>query len=243
MSAYIRPQSAGEILRNAVRLYRTNFQKFFLAYLIPILPFAVLQAIALDISPKLRLIAYILYFLASMVAMLPVTVVLSDICLDNEPSLRRAFRRVFGRSAGHLVWTVLLSWAITMLGLLLCVVPGVVFSIWYVFAPTIVVLESVGGWASLKRSKELGKGFYLRNFGVLLLCIAVSFSGSFFLGMIWGAISVLAGLPLMAAQVVATALSLLLTPVSLIATVLMYYDMRARKEAYDNALLAEDLRR
>lgn len=243
MSAYLRPQSTGEILRNAVRLYRTNFRKFFLVYLIPILPFAVLQVVGIDHSPELWCIATILYSLVSMVAVLPITIVLSDICLDNEPSVRRAFRRVFDRSSGQLVWTILLSWAIILLGLFLCIVPGVVFWVWYLFALTIVVLERVGGSASLRRSKELGKGYYLRNLGVVLLCLAVSFLGSLFLGMIVGAISQFAGLPLTAGNIVATALSLLLTPISLIATVLMYYDMRARKEAYDNALLAEDLRR
>ncbi|HEX9941028.1 MAG TPA: hypothetical protein VGG03_03350 [Thermoanaerobaculia bacterium] len=244
MSAYVRPQSAGEILRNSAHLYRKNFRALFLTYLIPLLPVSIVYVIAYESgSPALLYTTLALLLLAFGFAVIPVTVVLSDICLGNEPGIRRAFRRAFDRSAGQVMGTYLLSTAVTILGLLLCIVPGVVFTIWYLFALIVVVLERVGGWTALRRSKELGQGFFLRNFGVLLLCYALIFAGSLFIWMILILVGMITGPHMMIAQIVAQIFNLLLNPILVIATVLMYYDMRSRKEAYDSAALAEDLRR
>jgi hypothetical protein len=244
MSAYIRPQSAGEILRNAMHLYRTNFREFFLVYLVPTLPVSVVYVIALDIgSPKLSYAAAALALLAGAFAVMPITVVLSDICLGNEPSVRRAFRRAFDRSFGQLIGTFLLYMVIITLGLILCVIPGLVFYGWYLFALTIVVLERTGGWAALRRSKELGQGCYLRNLGIFFLVNLIIIIGSSLTGGIFFAASEFAGLHLTVAKIAANTINMFLAPIVVITTVLMYYDMRARKEAYDNAALAEDLRR
>jgi len=244
MSTYIRPQSVGEILRNSPRLYRDNFRKFFLTYLVPQFPFSIFYIISLELqSCVLISIAAILMTAAGLFAGIPITVMLSDICLGNEPSLRRAYRRAFGRSAGQLIGTFFLSMAIVLGGFIICIIPGLIFSIWYTFATIVVVIEGLAGRRALRRSKELGQGFYLRNFGVLFLCSVMVQVCSFLVGFALANVASALGLHNLVAGIPSVAVSLLLSPITLIAAVLLYYDLRARKEAYDSAALAEDLRR
>jgi hypothetical protein len=244
MGTYIRSQSAGEILRNSAHLYQQHFRKFFLTYLLPLFPFPIFYIVSVELqSCVLMSIALILMTTASLFAGIPITVMLSDICLGNEPSVHRAYRRAFGRSAGQLIGTFFLYTGIVLGGFILCIIPGLIFSIWYTFATIVVILERLAGRRALRRSKELGQGFYLRNFGVLFLCSMIVQVGSALVGFALAQAATALGLHNLVAGIPSMAVSLLLSPITLIAAVLLYYDMRARKEAYDSAALAEDLRR
>ena len=109
--------------------------------------------------------------------------------------------------------------------------------LWFVFVPIVVVLENTWGKEALKRSKNLGKDFYLRTLGliVIIMCISALFGGiahaalaNFITGFYFHALLL-------------NAIQILVQPLTLIMIVLSYYDLRVRKEAYDIATLAEDL--
>jgi hypothetical protein len=99
-----------------------------------------------------------------------------------------------------------------------------------------VVLENTSGVAALKRSKNLGKDYYLRTFGLFLL---MTLFAALFGGVVGGVFGFLfqGQLPIF----LLTAIQILVQPLALIMIVLSYYDLRARKEAYDTTALAEDL--
>jgi hypothetical protein len=105
----------------------------------------------------------------------------------------------------------------------------------------------VSGPAALSRSAALGKGFYMRNVGVLLLGLCMLVAVSIVLGLTLAAISLATGAESSAAgwfARVAPAFFLLgLYPLIFINITLMYYDLKVRKEAYDLRALAEDLQR
>jgi len=243
MSSFIRSQSAAEILRNAAYLYRTHFWVLFLAYLLPMAPFLVADGAAQASGSKALAGAVdLVMFLALSLATFPTTVVLSDICLGNEPDLRRAFRLLAADSIGKTLGTYILSIVICLLGFVLLVVPGLVFCAWYAFVIPVTVLEANWGWKALQRSKSLGKGHYWRIFGTLLVCTSVVLIVALLLGIVLGFIASRIGVPMLPTLIVGNILSCLPNPMVSIVTVLLYYDLRARKEAYDSAALAEDLK-
>jgi hypothetical protein len=241
MEDYVRRHTAGSILRSAVRIY---FQHAAILAASAFVPWLVVFGIELVRWQEQQAgWPVVLAMILSLFNMVPNTVLISDICVGNRPSLARAYRRAFGKETGTVLLTMVLVLVILAVGFLLLVVPGIVFSMWYSFAGPVVALERTTARRALTRSRELGKGYYLRNLGVFLLAALVILTPSFVLGVVWGAIVALANLPLPLSHIVGGVIGALIAPPISVAVVLLYYDLRVRKEAYDSAKLAEDLRR
>ncbi|PPK73935.1 hypothetical protein B0F87_11346 [Methylobacter tundripaludum] len=252
MKNYLNEQSAGMIIRNSVGIYLTNFKALFLIYCLPVLPFMLLEAYSkTNGQVRMVIIAAVIKILVSILVFLPMTVAVSDISLGNRPTIGRSYRCIFSKSVGSFFITYLLLVIVIAVGFIFLVVPGLLFLIWYALTFQVVLLERLSGWKALKRSKELGVGFYWRNYGVLFLTNIICFIFIMILTMsLGGASGYLGGtfFPdfktfLVFLEFVWGAIGLVAAPPMLIAPVLIYYDMRARKEAYDINTLAEDLAR
>ena len=243
MENYVREHSFGSILKSTFAIYVSGFWTFFLTYFLPVFPFMAIQQEAqfreqwllFWLSAIAGAVVGIFAYGASVVSV-------SDICLGNRPSLVRSYSRVFGPVAWKMFVTSLLQLVIVAIGFLLLIIPGMVFMVWLLFSPIIVVLEGPWGRAALKRSKALGKGYYWRSFGVFLVLIVIA-------GVIGGVIGGVISLAVshatdhwafrLAILAIPAGVSI---PIAFITFVLIYYDLRARKEAYDARLLAEELR-
>jgi hypothetical protein len=125
----------------------------------------------------------------------------------------------------------------------------VYFMVKYLFIPQAVILDGTGAMEGLKRSFSLSSGYWWRTFGIyMLVAIIVGIIGSL-LG--YGILLVdyifksIPGVPdavvLAIGGVLMTIISLILNPLSSIASTLLYYDLRIRKEGFDLILLAESL--
>jgi hypothetical protein len=180
--------------------------------------------------------------LGSMFVSFPLTVAISEICLGIKPSVGRSYQRAFAQP-GKLVGTYLLTLAVILLGFVLLLIPGVVFSVWYTFVGPVVVLESLAGRAALRRSRELGRGYYFRNFGAILLAqLIVSLLGVMLGTALAMALMFSTPISLEGLQFASGVVTLVVAPPGIIVFVLLYYDMRVRKEGYAAAQLADDLR-
>ena len=113
---------------------------------------------------------------------------------------------------------------------------------WLILTPSVAVLEGLGGMSALKRSRSLGKGYNWRNFGVLILLVVICAVIGGIIGGLFGGFFP-RSLGTFSHRVLLILIQLLTAPLTWIAIVLFYYDLRVRKEAYDAAALAEDLRR
>lgn len=254
MKTYVCEQSLGRIIGSSFKIYIKNLRSLFLIYFLPVFPFAALaQHAQLVNNTWVRIAAYIVSFFMSIFVIPPITVAVSNICLGNKASLMHSYRYVFDKGLGRFLLTYLLLLLAIAIGYILLFVPGIFCSLWFMFALQVAILERVSGRKALKRSKELGKGFYLRNLGVLsVMVIIASVAGTVLAGLFGGIVGLSFGMlaPNMAnsqvfillCSTLGIAASHLLYPIAIIGTVLLYYDMRVRKEAYDNATLAEDLR-
>jgi hypothetical protein len=243
---YLKAYSAGSIIATSWRLYLREWRTIFLIYILPLLAAHILNTLIKHTGPPGVIIAALGSFIASTFVVFPTTVAISEICLDMKPTLARSYRRAFAQP-GKLIGTYLMSLAIVVAGFLLLFVPGMVFSVWYMLVGPVVVLEALAGKAALKRSRELGRGYYWRNlwtiFAGTMLAIIVILVVTFAIGLVLAYFNLI-GEPWAAAfgDFIGGVLGLIGAPPISIMPVLIYYDMRARKEGYAASQLADDLR-
>jgi hypothetical protein len=88
--------------------------------------------------------------------------------VNRDASIGDALKFSMGR-LGKLVGTSILGGLIIGVGYLMCVIPGILFAVWYAFITQIVVVEGLAGDKALSRSKKLGSGFYGRIFAMTFL--------------------------------------------------------------------------
>ena len=253
MTNYIRSYSAGDILRSSLAIYWANFTTIAAISVLPMLPVVIVQGVSeleKGITPSDFLVV-LLNILIGLLTTASITVAVSDVCLGHEPHLQRSYRRAFSEMPGKVIGTGLLLFVILGVGFILLLVPGVLFFLWYLLAIPVVVLERVGGMAALRRSRELGKGFFLRNAGVYLLLFVVLyvpfvitiFGGGTLFGYLGDSLGLDEHTILLVSASLGGIIGALFTPIFTIGIVLLYYDMRVKKEAYDLQSLADELRR
>jgi hypothetical protein len=242
--SYLQTYTVGSIVRNSWSIYFQNWLALLLIYVIPQAAVSIVDALIRtggEPEPLVVITMFVLQLLASMFVTFPATVAVSEICLGIKPNVGRAYRRAFAQP-GRLVGTYLLAFVIIFLGYVALLIPGIVVSLWYMFIGPVVVLESLAGRAALKRSRELGKGYYLRNLGILWLNILLLVLLAGLLGGLVGILGYFAGLGPEGGRFLGSLMGLIVAPPSAISVVLLYYDMRVRKEDYGATQLAEDLR-
>lgn len=227
---YVRERSSGEIVRDALKIYRANFAIIFAVYFFSAFLWEFIYEI-LDHTnswPRGKWFFKFLGLLMPFVAGVQLTSVVAQIYLAYEVNTKKIFRRPTTLSKAVLTGILVI--------LLFPIYPLTMFAV------PVVVLENVWGFRALKRSWELGHHYYLRNFVLFILPYTAYFLISLFLG-----VSVLLFQPetLMSILLVGMkeAVVSLITPLAIITTVLLYYDMRVRNEAYDIVSLAEELKK
>lgn len=243
MECYVRQQSIGEIIRSSLDIYVHNFITIFLLYTIPIIPIQILMNEILA-AKKLGIfyILCLLNFIMFLFVWAAITIAISSICLGNKPSVVLSYRHVFNSMPAKLLATNLLQLVVLCLGFILLIVPGFVFMFWFIFTSIVVIMEDNWGLSALKRSKEIGKNNYLRIVGLILVQLISFTVFGFVLGAIFGLL-----FPHLIGQwhfrLFLSVIQDLVTPLGQIMLILLYYDLRARKESYDITALEEDLKR
>jgi hypothetical protein len=156
---------------------------------------------------------------------------------DWKDSLRFAFQRI--RS---LIWLAIMSGFLIVVGLVLCVVPGIWLAVsWFVAVPVLLV-EGERGWSALKRSFDLVKSRFWPVLGVAALGQIISSVISAILGagfILLTAFVIHGELASFLGSAIASSLaSILITPFIAATTAIVYLDLRVRKEGLDLELLA-----
>ena len=137
-----------------------------------------------------------------------------------------------------------LAGLLSVLGAILCVLPGIYLWVSFSVAVPVLLTEGVRGRKALGRSRALVRGFWWRVFAVAILgYILTAIIGGAITGLIVGisfastSPDSFAGIVL---NVVAGTLSKVLTTPFVAAFVtVLYFDLRVRKEAFDLQLLAQ----
>lgn len=243
-------QTAGTLLRNIGHVMREHFGALMLCGVLPIIPgYVLMQTGVVTQSAVLTLIGLLVYFFAVFLGTGALTIAISDICLGHRPAAGPTYRRVLsGGRWKQILMTGLMTGLGMIVGMLLLVLPGLWFFSRVIFASTIVVLERRTWRAAITRSFELTKGQAWRLSLLLLLPCLLAYVLVVLVGIVIAIVVMLAVSedaatgPLV--EMVVTVFSLIVVmPAAGTAMVLLYYDQRVRREAYDAVALAEDLMR
>jgi hypothetical protein len=168
----------------------------------------------------------------------------SESYLGNEITVGQAYRFVLPKFL-TLIWAGICVALVVYLGIFLCVVPGIIFGLWFALTTPAIVVEDLKATKGMSRSKALVSG----NLGKVL---SVGFL-VFLLGLVVTApanyVSSLGGimfpsnvtLILFVNQLVSVLAQILVVPVGGTAYILLYYDLRIRKEGFDLQMLAESI--
>lgn len=183
------------------------------------------------------LLSGLAFVLSSAAALRAVTVAYLGGTPDWRESLRLALHRL-----GALVWlSILMSLGLT-LGFVLCVVPGIWLAVGWSLAFVALVAEDLSGIRALRRSRNLVRGRWWATFGVLLIAFILN-----------AVVDQIVAIPLVIISFVSEdsligfALSALANIISDVITtpfvaavfVLVYFDLRVRKEGFDLQLMAQ----
>jgi len=122
-----------------------------------------------------------------------------------------------------LLFVISRSPAVIVIGILFLIPAAFYLMTLFFFTMPVVVIEDIWLVDAIKRSMELGKGYYLRNL-VILLAISVA------LAIILMVVSIpLSFIPFLG-QLTSMAIQVVVTPITMILIMILYFDMRVRKE-------------
>ncbi|MCA9412585.1 MAG: hypothetical protein KC944_15325 [Candidatus Omnitrophica bacterium] len=248
----LKAMSIGGILDTALRLYKDHFSTFLMVGLIVFVPYtAVLLAIVATSgappgyeegisNPGGGLGTVLYYFVVYPLSTGAMVCLISSTYLGRDMSATQSYLRALQR-IGTLLLTNLLYGLWVFIGFLLLIVPGILFSLWYMLATSIVVLEGTSSFVSLGRSKSLMKGNLSKGFVLQFLVICLALIGYF-------GISTLVAVPATFLEFESIYLDIIMEsfleafflPFTTGAIVLLYYDLRVRKEAFDLEQLASE---
>ena len=169
----------------------------------------------------------------------------SETYLGHEVSVGEAYRFVWPK-----VWTIIgaamLVGSVTSLGFLLLVVPGIIFALRYAITTPAIVLENLKARQGMKRSKQLASGNLGKVFGVGFVAAVISLLIGYLAAGAGGIVGSVVAAPESAifvflVQIFSIGGHVLATPISTGAMILLYYDLRIRKEGFDLEMLAKSL--
>jgi hypothetical protein len=266
MPTILRPMSTGELLDRTFTLYRKHFLLFVGIVALPNLAHLAVQLGVIVFNPAVapgrfdwsRVASQFLwgaaslgvYLLALAASQAATVVAVSGVHLDKPVSVTASFEAI-KRRIPQLLWIMVAVGIGIFVGFLLLIVPAILLTLRWSLTIPVAVLENAGFRVATRRSAELTKGNRGRIFLVYLL-----------FGVLMYAISAIWEVPLFA-FVVSTLRSGHLTalpawfriyaasgsfltqclvgPLVTIATALIYYDERVRKEGFDLQYMISNL--
>lgn len=144
-------------------------------------------------------------------------------------SIKRSFQLLL-----PMIWVTFLVGICTVGGLLLCIIPGVVFFFRYFLSTEVLVIEGIRGWGALQRSKTLMLSDRSRHYNTIFLVLLL-------IGVIQMAVGQSTALiPNQWIQIAASVLvSAVLYAFGAVASVVFYFSCRCKADNFDLARLAE----
>jgi Membrane domain of glycerophosphoryl diester phosphodiesterase len=225
----------GRTLSNSWRVFSANFVKVFLitivvtAVYVGLSRFVPRSAVPSSEVPKLAVLIVIgvlailiLYTLAQAAILYVAFQSMRGRVVGIAEALRRGLSR-FGAIVGLAILVGFGIW----IGLILLIVPGIMFALrWSVALPACVV-EGLGPLASMKRSAQLTKGHRWKLFGIFLLLWVVSALAGLLIGLLLKPAGVVV------TQVVQAVWNAAWTAFWYVTLVMIYHDLRVIKEGVD----------
>lgn len=163
--------TAKDIITASFSLYKNNWRKFFPYLIMIFLPTLIISFLG---AASLYLYVYLpssnftssLILLAVIIAGMIFTIWVAAAftktlyaCANCQEPV--AWKETMANSS-HLIWPIIFTSALVALivlgGTILFIIPGIIFTIWYIFISYVIILEGKTGLSALRASKELVVG-------------------------------------------------------------------------------------
>jgi hypothetical protein len=155
------------------QLYGARFDTFAKIILIPAAIVALGSLMAMDRGAT---VAVVLGGLISFIGF--IVFIFAEIALLIAVVNGTDFKESYRRSPGlfwSLVWVSVLGAVVTLGGIVMLIVPGIMMGIWFAFSRYLVIAENRRGMGALTQSREYARGYWWAIFGrALLMGIAVA---------------------------------------------------------------------
>ncbi|TMA38675.1 MAG: hypothetical protein E6J79_05970 [Deltaproteobacteria bacterium] len=236
MAYEIRAMSFAEILDTGFRLLRDHFALLVGLSALVNVPVALanfgIQQGVLTHGRGVALVGLLLYSLvAGPIVGTAVTFAVGELYVGHPITAGHALRHIL-RLVGPLAVTGLLSGLAICAGFLLLVVPGIYAMLAFMLLWQVVVLEGISGRAAMRRSRTLMRGNMRRGFGITVLGVLIG-------GLVGGVLGVaLKFLGPMIAELGGALAQAMNNAFVAAVEVVLYFDIRCRKEAFDLEHLA-----
>lgn len=215
-----RLRSVGELLGDSWGLYKSRFVPLLCLYLLSLVLLVAIAVTGAGIGAALAFLFPLdkklvvaggigLGLIPGLIAFCWGTAALTFATLDEALSIKEALRRGW-ENLWAFVWIGCLLGFILTGGILLFVIPGIVFMGWFLFSPFVLAGECRRGMDALLSSKGYVEGYWFSVFLRVLVILLISF--------------VLSMIPM-----IGSLLSLLFGPFVLISMKLIYDDLKALK--------------
>lgn len=263
MKMQIGAMSVGDILDRGLKMLLARLPSYYAINVIVLLPYLLFQLAmpawqtgpmtgraAAGIFLSVPLLALLLLIILRPIGTAAILHIVAQEFIDQRASMGDAFRFAFHRF-GRLLGASLLAGLIIGVGMFLCLVPGILFAIWYVFVGQVVVVEGLKGDRALARSKDLTSGHRMRVFGMFLLFIVIGGVLGYLAGLLNTVLPSTEMVPSASGPriiinfgnyaiqtVVGVLVNILVESYGAICWTLFYFDLRNRKEGFDLELAA-----
>jgi len=241
-AALPRPLGIGEILSTAFGFYRRHWKTLLAIAAVVVVPFTLLQYLfgdwiraqgevttnevvstsswALATAGLVTAVSAVLMFTVLTGA---ITRAVAAEVAGEDPTVEQSYRFGFHRLGSVLLVSVLVGLA-TMIGLILFIIPGIFIAVRLAVSIEALVIEGRRGTQAMTRSWELVGGHWWHAFGTLVVA-----------GLLTGVVNAVITSPFSGGgwliQAIAAAVATVVTlPYGALVGVLLYLDLRARKE-------------
>jgi hypothetical protein len=252
-AALPRPLGIGEILSTAFQLYRRHWRTLLAIAAVVVVPLTLLQYLLGDwlrsrgevtsyqqistatwAAGAAGLVAGLAGLLMYLVLTGAITRAVAAEVAGQDPSVEQSYRFGFHRLGSVLLVSVLVGLA-TIAGLILFIIPGIWIGVRLAVSVEALVVEGRRGTQAMGRSWELVGGHWWHAFGALVVA-----------GLLTGVVNAVITSPFnntnWFVQAVAAAVATVITlPYGVLVGVLLYLDLRARKENLNLERLRTDL--
>jgi hypothetical protein len=255
-------KGVADILAEAFQLYRTHAKPLLVTCALLFVPASIIKSLALAaiLGPTAALVAaadptamlagglsvYLFGLLGTLVTafflygiIVPLTngaltISVADRVLGGNAEWREVWMLLF-RRLGKLLSAVIPAAFLVALGFVFFVIPGLVLGLLFAFVSPVVLIEGIGGRAALERSVTLVRSDWLR---VALLVLVF--------GILRGVAQILASALIPRTAIFASSLfgdliTMILLPVPVLGMVLLYFDVRRKRDNFTPDNLRADL--
>jgi MFS family permease len=248
------PRGIGEILTTAFEIYKDNAASLLLIVAVVVVPLSLLSALlAQAFAPETTVeiggppVESRSFFVALLAGLIVVAIGFVIGAILQAAILRGAAQATIGdpvdiegsyrwglRRLGSVLLISLLVALIVAVGLFLLIIPGIILGVFLSVAIPALVVENQRGTDALKRSWNLVSGHFWHALAVLVVAAIIAAIVGLILGLIGGSNWFVSWIFSAIAQIITA-------PFTALVGIILYLDLRARKESLSAEMLRAEL--